>query len=131
MAKGHGGGGRSSKRVDSGYGRGVSVVKNSGNISANSFVSSQNISERIVVSKAKIGTEKQIEYATNIKQEAMSNVDRTIDNLIRRGANKEKSISLRNKLFSSINKETDSKRIIDSVRGKDASQLMKLYGLKT
>ncbi len=134
MAKGAGGGGRSGGGSASGVSdySGVNTVKNTGRTPGASFTSNSDPSKRIVVSPVTDGSEKQNDYATNLKLDAMYTVDKTASNLIKRGADEKKTATWRNRLMKQIDNENNARSTIDKLKNisKDATRLTTSYGIK-
>jgi hypothetical protein len=112
------------------YGQ-ISTTKNTGKPPLWSFASYSNPAKRILVTPTKTGSEKQQEFANNLKTRSMSAVDKMADNLITKGSNISKTTDWRNKLMGKIDKETNAKAIIDkliNIAG-DAAAITNTYGV--
>jgi hypothetical protein len=106
-----------------------------------SFVNNR-VNSRIVIQNIKTGTEKQIEYASTLKLNAIRKVDETANNYYNFGKRKgldvnvEKLATWRNKLMKAIDSDVDSRSILDKLSHKDGyrrsfdiDNIMKQYNI--
>lgn len=137
MVKTGGGSGRGENAGgNSEYGAGIKVTSNTmGNSADLSFVSYSDISKRVIVSPVTEGSERQQQYANNLKVEAMRYMDETISKVLSNnpGATREqraKILDTRNKILRNINSQTSASRVIDSLGNGNARRydaIMRTY----
>ena len=100
--------------------------------SLHTFVAYSNPTKRIVVTKVTNGTERQQEWANNLKTEALQAIDKTAYTLIGRGANQDKTVEWRNRLMEIVDGDVDANSVINHL--KDASfsaeKITVTYGIK-
>ncbi|MEN6293894.1 MAG: hypothetical protein ABFD07_17990 [Methanobacterium sp.] len=133
-AGGRAGGNGSAVNSPSNYGSGITTLKNTKEDRAavdNGFVSNSDISRFIVVNNVTNGvSEKQISYAQSVKNNAMESVDKTVKNLLQRGADQKRTIAFRNSLMEKINSEINAKTILDNLNYKSTQDLALYYKIK-
>lgn len=100
--------------------------------SKTSFVS-ETFKYRIIVSQVTDGTEKQIDYANNLKFQAMKTVDQFAVNFISRVQESKKASfeAWKDALLSAIDADTDARQVLDKLASlrMDAESIMKAYNV--
>lgn len=97
-----------------------------------SFVS-ETFKYRIIVSQAVTGTEKQIDYANSLKQQAMKAVDQFATNFLKRVPEDKKAgfETWRDDLLSAIDADTDARQVLDKLADTrmDTEDIMAVYNV--